>query len=245
MMGVGQDYGVVYPAVTDVRTDIDYGTGGDDLTGTLAVCSQDVTTPALTTVAVDNAVTATFAGSDSGVTNYLLYRKPNAITWTDGGDRAGDGTIVVSGLDYNVGYIFCGYSDINDFISTPTQAIEVLMVEDTDNVIDSLQTGASAPAAMEAFGVPATYKPLGGGSRSIKARIIREGHPSMDGVPNSSSALMRIIVLNDTVTGISSSELDTGGDKITMPIRRGKVAMDRKIKKILNQDAGSMMLEVR
>jgi len=227
MMGVGQDYGVVYPAVTDVRTDIDYGTGGDDLTGTLAVCSQDVTTPALTTVAVDNAVTATFAGSDSGVTNYLLYRKPNAITWTDGGDRAGDGTIVVSGLDYNVGYIFCGYSDINDFISTPTQAIEVLMVEDTDNVIDSLQTGASAPAAMEAFGVPATYKPLGGGSRSIKARM------------------MRIIVLNDTVTGISSSELDTGGDKITMPIRRGKVAMDRKIKKILNQDAGSMMLEVR
>ena len=56
-----------------------------------------------------DAVTCTLAG-DTGAQNYVLYRLTTAVTWTAGGNRAGDGDVAIAGLDNRTSYEFCAYS---------------------------------------------------------------------------------------------------------------------------------------
>lgn len=57
--------------------------------------------------------------------------------------------------------------------------------------------------------------------------------------------MFEVHVANNPVTGISSVELDKGGDKISFPIRDGLLASPRTIVDITEQDHGMLVLECR
>jgi hypothetical protein len=83
-------------------------------------------------------------------------------------------------------------------------------------------------------------------SRTIKAVVIRESVATVseDGGQTILPAF-EVHVANDPVTGISSEELDTGGDQIELPIRDGKPASRRAVMRLMTQDHGMLVIECR
>jgi hypothetical protein len=81
--------------------------------------------------------------------------------------------------------------------------------------------------------------------RAIKAVVIREQ------VDNFAEDVVTVLprfevhVANDATNGISSTEIDTGGDQLEFPARDGKAAERRAILKITTQDNGMLVLECR
>ena len=242
---VGYLYGVEFPAVGDVRDATDYGIEGDSLTGTLEV--EGGTPPGVPTFTVAtgvNAVTVTI-DSDASVTNYVRYKGSSDTTWQDGGSRSGDGDVTVSSLDNDVPYIIEVYSvDAAGLSSTPGVAVITTLsatsINDADDELDDL-----AVEMLAAFGESVTYWPAGGGSRAITAVIDRNPPRELDGLPHGHTKEWIVLVANSSTTGISSSEIDCGGDKIEIPARMGEVAQKRRIVNILSQDSGAIRMEVR
>jgi len=95
------------------------------------------------------------------------------------------------------------------------------------------------------FGESVTYWPNGGGSREITAVVSRDRPDDLDGAPHGQAPRLTITVANDDTKGISSSEVDTGGDKVALQVKIGESTQQRRITKILSQDAGMMKLELR
>jgi len=58
-----------------------------------------------------------------------------------------------------------------------------------------------------------------------------------------SRSVLEVGVRNDASAGISSRELDTGGDKLSLPLRYGRTARTVRITRILRQDAAYLILE--
>jgi hypothetical protein len=83
-------------------------------------------------------------------------------------------------------------------------------------------------------------------SRTISAVVIRESLSSVaeDG-GESITPIFEVHVANNATTGISSTELDTGGDQIALPIRDGMAATKRAIVRLITQDEGMLVLECR
>jgi hypothetical protein len=102
------------------------------------------------------------------------------------------------------------------------------------------------------FAESVTYKPrlysVGDSrvNRTINAVVIRElvQVVSEDGGETVLPSF-EVHVANDSTLGISSDELDTGGDKISFPVRDGMVATDRAIVRLVTQDHGMLVLECR
>lgn len=97
---------------------------------------------------------------------------------------------------------------------------------------------------------PANYFGRGGiglpAARVINAVVDR--NPDAKLPPDdqlSTSPMMNIWVDNDVTTGISSAELNRGGDRIEVAEVIGKPASERTITRIVRQTAGWMQLEVR
>lgn len=90
-----------------------------------------------------------------------------------------------------------------------------------------------------------TYLPFGGDSRSISAIVNRNQPAELGDAPHGHAPLLTMAVQNDAASGISSAEINTGKDKVKLPVRIGQTAQERLITKILSQDAGMMKLEVR
>lgn len=82
-------------------------------------------------------------------------------------------------------------------------------------------------------------------NRTINAVVIRRGIEVLaeDGV--TVAPVWEVHVANDSTTGISSDELDLGGDKIQLPPRDNETAEARSITQLLTQDAGMLVLELR
>lgn len=103
----------------------------------------------------------------------------------------------------------------------------------------------SAADMVDTCGESVTYYPKAGGSRAITA-IVNRGQPgSLDGAPHGVSPRLIIYVANDSTTGISSDEIDIGGDELKVAVRIGETAQNRRITKIATMDAGMMELELR
>jgi len=119
--------------------------------------------------------------------------------------------------------------------------------------MDSAQLIADAKKLVAAEGEELVYKPRSGGSRTILGIVDREAPRAMAESPEGVPAYSMTIVLvnqaapseSDGVGGISSAELDTGGDKITVALRIGGDAKDRPIAEILGQDEGMLDVGVR
>ena len=202
-------------------------------------------TPTLSLVTATGQVTATITG-DAGVTNYLKYKAPSDSAWQDGGSRSGDGDLVVTGLSNDVPYVFVAYSiDADGVASLPSMAATATLTAAADNDFDDYLDD-SASEFLTAFGVNIKYLPKGGGERQILA-IVDIGQPNdLDGAPHGNAPLLTISVANDSTTGISSSEVDTGGDKVELALRLGDTVQQRRITEILeDQDVGMMRLEIR
>ena len=221
---------------------VTYGAGGTEFTGT-----GDVTPPSVPTFSVapgTNSVVVTIDG-DAGVTNYVKYKTSSGTSWSDGGSRSGDGDVTISNLDNDTPYIIEVYSvDAAGLNSTPGVAvITTLSVDSTNDADDELDD--MAVEILSAFGEPVTYYPSGGGSRAIAADIIRDPPVRFEGTSRAYAPFMVVSVANDATTGISSSEIDKGGDKIDLPVKKGEIAQKRPLVQILTQDAGMLRLEVR
>lgn len=201
--------------------------------------------PTLSVAVSGTSVIATVTG-EAGATHYLKYKGSSHTTWQDGGSRSGDGTITVTGLSYDVPYIFTVYSQIGDGpYSEPAAAAIVTISETAENDFDE-QIIDDAQFFLDTFGVTITYLPGGVGSRSIVAILDYGQITQMPGMPQVNSGTVTITVANDSTIGISSSEFDSGRDKVTIPWpRENSAVQSRNITKIISQDKGMMILEVR
>lgn len=201
--------------------------------------------PTITTTVSGTSVAVTISG-DAGATHFLKYKSSSNSEWIDGGSRSGDGTITVTGLSYDTPYTFTVYSQIDDGpLSEPSAASTVTIAEIYENDFDS-QLSADSQFFLDEWGVTITYKPAGGGSRTIVAILDYGQIQAMGGMPNVNSGTVTMTVANSSTIGISSSEIDRGGDKVSIPWPNEKSAVqDRRVAKIISQDAGMMTLEVR
>ena len=98
------------------------------------------------------------------------------------------------------------------------------------------------------FAETVTYYPhrhgLTQSPRAIKAVVIRNQVSTMNAdeqiVPE-----FEVRVANDSTTGISSTELNTGGDMISMSVRVGETPTKRSIQLLSEQDEGMLVLICR
>lgn len=221
-----------------------------------AAAGEMPSTPVISIAAGVGQVTVTISGSDATSTNYVLYKGSSDTAWQVGGSRVGDGDVVVTGLENNNPYIFITYSEEGvsgeGIVSLPSAAIPVTLGAAAENDFDDLLV-ENAPVFLVTFGVGVSYLPRGGGSRAILA-IVDYGVPEGVGsMPHGMSPMITIDVANkatavsgsDLTGGISSSELDTGGDKVLMPARMSRTAQQRPLAGLLSQDEGMIKLEVR
>lgn len=86
----------------------------------------------------------------------------------------------------------------------------------------------AAPNLLAQFGESVVYHPSGGTARTITALVER-----------SQETEFQIRVRNSSCNGISSGELDTGGDEIAFPLRIGEAAVRRSIV-ALSDDSNGM-----
>lgn len=92
-------------------------------------------------------------------------------------------------------------------------------------------------------GEAVTYKPSGGGSRPINAQVERV--PTEEIVIGNQVRMPKMIieVANNATTGIALSEIDWGGDTVTLAYQKGGTAADHPIVgEVLSQDAGMIRL---
>ena len=200
-------------------------------------------TPTLSVSVSGTTATATIDG-DSGVTNWLYYKPANDTEWTTD-SRAGDGDIAVAGLVAGVRYTFVAISQsAAGVFSTPSIPVDVLIQTTTTSVQNGLLAG-EADTFLANFGEPVTYHPKGGSTRDIIAIVDRDPVASITGLPHGNSPRMLVIVKNDADDGISSSEVNAGGnDKIALSVRIGQAAVQRGIRSVVWNDVGMMHLEV-
>lgn len=91
---------------------------------------------------------------------------------------------------------------------------------------------------------PHRFPPSAGTSRSIKAVVVRNQvstfNPDEQIVPE-----FEVRVANNSTTGISSSELNTGGDQIGLSVRIGETATRRSVQTLVEHDEGMLVLLCR
>ena len=90
-----------------------------------------------------------------------------------------------------------------------------------------------------------TYYPRGGGSRSIEAIIEYPGPAAIGDLAGGSRPIMDIYIENSSTSGISSAEVDTGGDKLDVPLRFGLTAARVRITRIVAQDKAVLHIQAQ
>ena len=91
----------------------------------------------------------------------------------------------------------------------------------------------------------ATYYPRSGGSRSIRAIIIRQEIADLEDMSDVNAPVAVVHVKNNNTEGIASFEIDRGGDQISYSYMLGKTAQRRPITRVLSIDYAWLKLEVR
>lgn len=81
--------------------------------------------------------------------------------------------------------------------------------------------------------------------RSIKAVVFREQIQLLTQDGDTVAPVWQIHVANHVTLGISSEELDLGGDQLKFPPRDGKPAETRTVTQLVGQDHGMLILECR
>ena len=95
------------------------------------------------------------------------------------------------------------------------------------------------------FAEPVTYYKKTGKARPINAVVVRDALAILPEDGDTVTPVFEIHVANDIVEGISSEELNLGGDMIAFAVRVGQAAQRRTITKLLAHDEGMLTLECR
>ena len=90
-----------------------------------------------------------------------------------------------------------------------------------------------------------TYWPRVGGSRTIKAIIDYPGPEAISGLAGGSRPILDVYIENNSIRGITSAEVDTGGDKLDLPMRYNLAAKRMRIIKIAAQDKSILHVQAQ
>lgn len=88
----------------------------------------------------------------------------------------------------------------------------------------------------------ATYTPGTGSPRTIKMYVRRISADPYRHIP---APVIQVTVVNDSTSGISSSSINVGVDRLTCAERVGETAAARYIHRIVQQNPACMVLELR
>jgi hypothetical protein len=109
---------------------------------------------------------------------------------------------------------------------------------------DSQFTASAVPSLFGLFGETITYRPGAGGTRTIEAKVSRTDRTQWAGLDNAAIMSATITVRNDSTTGISATEIDTGGDRIDYQVRDGATATTRSITRVIDTNGSTITFEV-
>jgi hypothetical protein len=108
-----------------------------------------------------------------------------------------------------------------------------------------LADGLSVFCNADDFAESVIYYNRTGDARCIDAVVIREALAILPEDGDAVTPIFEIHVHNDDTTGISSLELNLGGDSIAFAVREGQERSRRTIVRLLGHDEGMLMLECR
>lgn len=199
--------------------------------------------PTISVSVSGTTVTVTIDGDD-GVANQLMYMAAADTDWTNGGQIADDGDIVISDLDRGTTYIFSAYSFTPDSIVSLFAApviIDIAM-DDADSIMDAADR-EGVEALLGVDGTEILYHPGGGDDqRAIDAVLVRE---PIDDIPGGKTRVVEIWTRNTATRGISSTEFDKGLDEATIPVNIDEDPQRRRLVRMPSQTTGMIKLEVR
>lgn len=95
------------------------------------------------------------------------------------------------------------------------------------------------------FAEPVIYYKKTGKARAINAVVVRDALAILPEDGDTITPVFEIHVANDIAKGISSEELNLGGDMIAFAVRVGQAVQRRTITKLLAHDEGMLTLECR
>lgn len=95
------------------------------------------------------------------------------------------------------------------------------------------------------FAEPVVYYKKTGKARAINAVVVRDALAILPEDGDTVTPVFEIHVANDIDKGISSEELNLGGDMIQFAPRVGQAVQRRTITKLLQHDEGMLVLECR
>ena len=95
------------------------------------------------------------------------------------------------------------------------------------------------------FAEPVVYIKRTGKARSINAIVVRNSLSILPEDGDVVTPVFEVKVANDLVKGITSDELDLGGDCIAFAVRVGEKPERRSIIRLLEHDEGMVLLECR
>ncbi len=101
-------------------------------------------------------------------------------------------------------------------------------------------------AFLAPFGESVNYLPRGSSTpRPITANVQREGIQLIEGTESATAPAFTLHAKNDATTGISGTELDTGGDAIQLPDVSGGTNVTRRVRRLVDSDPGMLVLLVQ
>lgn len=109
---------------------------------------------------------------------------------------------------------------------------------------DSQFTASAVTPLFGLFSETITYRPRGGGTRSITAMITRIDRTQWQGIDNASIPSATITVRNSASEGISSTEINAGGDRIDYQVRDGVTATTHTLMRITDTNGSVVTFEV-
>jgi len=104
---------------------------------------------------------------------------------------------------------------------------------------------SAVPGLQSYFGETIAYKPRAGGSRTITGMVDRTDRSVFGELDRGSATLLQITVPNSLTTGILSTEINLGGDAITVADRYGGSTRDRRIVRVVETNGSSVTFEVQ
>ncbi len=98
---------------------------------------------------------------------------------------------------------------------------------------------------MTAFGEDVVYYPRSGGQRAIKAKVYRSPMAIIEETGEIPSQELMIVVKNSDCDGISSTEIDTGGDELAVALRQDSTPQRRSIARVITDHNGMVKFMVQ
>ena len=108
---------------------------------------------------------------------------------------------------------------------------------------DMIEDDASLFVSTTEFGESVIYRTRSGTARTINAVVFRQTAEVISEDENRVVPVFEVHVINNSSTGIATSEIDLGGDTLDIADRVGKTARPRSIIQLGEQDEGMVVLQ--